>query len=64
MVMVVIKMVEEKGELVARMGIKREDGYIYFVSTSGDIRRSLIKRRTKKSDYLDDLYADSNKNEV
>ena len=57
-------MVEEKGELVARMGIKREDGYIYFVSTSGDIRRSLIKRRTKKSDYLDDLYADSNKNEV
>ena len=33
---------------VAKVGVKKEDGYLYFVDKNGDISRAKMARRGKK----------------
>ena len=35
-------------EKVAKLGVKREDGYLYFIDKDGDVSRSVMARGGKK----------------
>lgn len=35
-------------EKVAKVGIKKEEGYLYFIDKDGDISRAKMMRKTKK----------------
>jgi len=36
------------GEKVARVGVKRQEGYLYFIDKSGDVSRAKMARGGKK----------------
>jgi len=38
-----------KVEKVAKVGVKKEEGYLYFIDKAGDISRAKMVRKGKKS---------------
>lgn len=41
-------MAKTKTEKVAKVGIKKEDGWLYFIDKSGDISRAKLNRGGRK----------------
>lgn len=48
------KKYSETKEKVAKIGVKKEDGYLYFVDKEGDISRAKMQRRQKKEEEIDE----------
>jgi 20S proteasome alpha/beta subunit len=40
-------------EKVAKVGVKREDGYLYFIDKSGDVSRAKMARGGKKGGKIE-----------
>jgi len=41
--------VMKMAEKVAKLGVKRESGYLYFIDKDGDVSRAVMARGAKKS---------------
>jgi hypothetical protein len=44
-------------EVLAKTGVKRQEGYLYFVNKSGDVARVKMARRGAKTDKKQEVVA-------
>ncbi|MBT4351916.1 hypothetical protein HOD20_05285 [archaeon] len=44
-------------EVLVKTGVKREDGYLYFINKGGDVARVKMARRGQKSDKKQEVVA-------
>ena len=45
------------GEVLAKTGVKRQEGYLYFINKAGDVARVKMARRGQKSDKKQEVVA-------
>ncbi|HZX44121.1 MAG TPA: hypothetical protein VFF28_00405 [Candidatus Nanoarchaeia archaeon] len=45
------------GKVIAKTGIKREEGYLYFVNKAGDVARVQMARRGEKTSKKQEVVA-------